>query len=479
MPEAAAEFLVGAIRSFNQFMLFYFLVVNGVYILLTGLSFFAIRRYLQEHLLSRSSLRVFQSSFYKPVSILAPAYNEQNTIADNVRSLMQLHYPEFEIIIINDGSKDDTLGVLRREYRLRPSRRPFETQIPCRTIRGVYVSDDYPRLVVVDKENGGKADALNAGINVARYPLVSSIDADSLLEHDVMLKLVRPFLDSSRTIAVGGIVRVANGCTIRGGEVVEIGLSGKWLPNFQIVEYLRSFLFGRVGWDVLNGLLIISGAFGVFRKDAVIGCGGYRHDTVGEDMELVVRLHRTMRERKEPYRITFVPEPVCWTEVPESMQMLSRQRNRWQRGLIETLLSHRGMIFNPRYGVVGCLVLPFYLFFEMLAPAVELAGYIVFAFSWGFGIINTGFAILFLAAAVLLGIVLSLSALVLEELSFRKYPRIRHIFKLFLFAVLENFGYRQIHSLWRMQGTWAFLRGEKKWGAMDRVGHRKTAPVSP
>ncbi len=478
MQETLAGFLIEAIRFFNLFMLFYFLIVNGVYISLTALSFFAIRRYLQEHLLSQSSLRMFQSSFYKPISILAPAYNEQNTIADNVRSLLQLHYPEFEIIVINDGSKDNTLEVLKREYRLRASHRPFESRLSCRKVRGVYVSDDHPRLVVVDKENGGKADALNAGINVSRYPLVSAIDADSILEHDVMLKLVRPFLDSPHTVAVGGIVRVANGCSIRGGEVVEIGLSEKWLPNFQIVEYLRSFLFGRVGWDILNGLLIISGAFGVFRKDAVIGCGGYLHDTVGEDMELVVRMHRTMREQKKPYRITFVPEPVCWTEVPEDIATLSRQRNRWQRGLIETILRHRNMLFNPRYGVVGCFALPFFLLFEMLAPAIELTGYIVFVFSWAFGIIDTGFAILFLTAAVLLGMVLSLSALVLEELSFRKYPRIRHIFKLFLFAVLENFGYRQIHSFWRIQGIWSFLRGEKKWGKMDRVGHRKAAPAS-
>lgn len=468
--------ITGMIYSFNVFVLLYFLTVNGIYILLTILSFFAIRRYMREHILARSVPRTFQSSFYKPISILAPAYNEQNTIVDNVRSLLQIRYPEFEIIVINDGSRDSTLDVLKQEYHLAPSHRPFEIAVPCETIRGVYRSEIHPYLVVVDKENGGKADALNAGINISRYPLVSSIDADSLLEHDVMLTLARPFLDTPDTVAAGGIVRIANGCEIRGGEVVKIGLSRRWLPNFQIVEYLRSFLFGRVGWDMLNGLVIISGAFGVFRKDTVVHCGGYRRDTVGEDMELVVRIHRTLRDEKKPYRVTFIPEPVCWTEAPESLKILGRQRNRWQRGLIETILFHRGMLFRPRYGIVGILVLPFFLFFEMLGPVVELAGYIVFAFSWAFGVINLSFALLFLSAAVLLGIVLSLAALVLEELSFRKYPRIRHILMLFLFGVLENFGYRQIHSFWRVQGIWSFLRGEKKWGAMERVGHRKTGP---
>lgn len=336
--------------------------------------------------------------------------------------------------------------------------------------QGVYTSREYPYLVVVDKANGGKADALNAGINVSRFPLISAIDSDSIIEAKAMLTLVRPFLDDTRTVAVGGIIRVANGCSLRAGEIVEIDLAPSLLPNFQIVEYLRAFLFGRVGWDMLNGLLVISGAFGLFRKDIVTAAGGYRRYTVGEDMELIVRLHRIMREKKQPYRVTFVPEPVCWTEVPETLKVLSRQRNRWQRGLMESLMAHKKMLFNPRYGVIGLLAMPFFFFFEMIGPIIELAGYIVFLLSFLFGMLNLQFAILFLTVAIILGVVLSVSSLVLEELSFKRYPRYLHVVKLFFFCIMENFGYRQLHTWWRFRGIVDYLKGEKMWGAMERKG---------
>jgi cellulose synthase/poly-beta-1,6-N-acetylglucosamine synthase-like glycosyltransferase len=461
------------VRFFNYGVLLYFLLINTAYILLTVLSFAVLRNYINMTLLFKQDKRIFQSSFYKPISVLVPAYNEEATIADNVKSLLQLRYPEYEIVVVNDGSKDRTLDVLKEAYRLELSYRPVMGYITSKTIRAVYSSPDYPGLVVVDKENGGKADALNAAINVARFPLVSVIDSDSILETDVMTKLVRPFLDDRRTVAVGGIVRVANGCTIRAGEIVRIDLSSSHLANFQVVEYLRSFLFGRVGWDVLNGLLIISGAFGVFLKEAVVKSGGYLTRTVGEDMELVVRLHHDMRKDRRSYRITFVPEPVCWTEVPESLRVLGRQRNRWQRGLIETLLAHREMLLNPRYGVIGMVAMPFFFFFEMLGPIIEFAGYIVFTLSLVAGIVHFRFAVLFFFVAIVLGIVLSVGSLVLEELSFRKYPRYRHIAKLFIYAVVENFGYRQLNTWWRLMGIIDYFRGKKSWGAMERKGMKK------
>ena len=463
------ETIIKIVLSYNYFVLFYFVILNGTYIFITILSFFAIRKYIKEYHLIKHK-RLFQSSFYKPISIIAPAYNEESSILESTKSLLQLHYPEFEIIVVNDGSTDKTLEILKTGYKLKKSFRPYQKLIPCKDIKEIYISEEYPNLVVVDKINGRKADALNAGINVSKFPLFSAIDSDSLLEPDVMLKLVRPFLDNPKTIAVGGIVRIANGCKIRAGEVIEINLSRKWLPNFQIVEYLRAFLFGRVGWDVLNGLLVISGAFGLFKKQVIIEAGGYKHDTVGEDMELIVRIHRLMREKNRPYRITFIAEPVCWTEVPESLKVLGRQRNRWQRGLIDSLLTHKKMLFNPRYGVVGLFAMPFFFFFEMLGPIVEFTGYIVFAFSWFFHIINIQFAILFLFVAIVLGIVLSLNSLVLEELSFRKYPKYSHILKLFVFSIIENFGYRQLHTWWRFKGIIDYIRGKKEWGKMERKG---------
>ena len=471
MIEPMTEHIINFILLFNYFVLIYFFLINSTYILLTVLSFISLRWYMKESLVIKSyKKKLFQYSFYKPISILVPAYNEEATICENLKSLLQLHYPEFEIIVINDGSTDETLRELQQRYRLKRSYHPIMNHIPCENIKGLYTSNEYPHLVVVDKFNGGKADALNAGINVSRYPMVSAIDSDSILEPEAMLNLIRPFLDDPRTVAAGGIVRVANGCKTRAGEIVEIDLSSSWLPNFQIVEYLRSFLFGRVGWDILNGLLIISGAFGLFRKDAIVALGGYRSDTIGEDMELIVRLHHEMREKKKPYRITFVPEPVCWTEVPESLKILGRQRNRWQRGLIESLLAHKKMLLNPRFGIVGLFAMPFFFFFEMLGPVIELTGYFVFLFSLIFGIINIQFAILFFFVSIVLGVVLSVSALVLEELSFRKYPRYSHIVKLFIFSIMENFGYRQLNTWWRVRGILDFMTGEKKWGTMERRG---------
>ncbi len=411
--------------------------------------------------------RLFQSHFF-PITIIAPAYNEESTIFESVKSLLQLEYPDFEIIIVNDGSSDRTFEILKKEYELKKSFRSYQKLLTCTEIKGIYTSNKYPELMVIDKINGGKADALNAGINVAKYPFVSVIDSDSILEPDVMLKLIRPFMDDEKTIAVGGIIRVANGCKVVAGKVVEIDLSHRWLPNFQIVEYLRAFLFGRVGWDALNSLLIISGAFGLYKKKVLVEIGGYKHDTVGEDIELVVRMHRHMREKNEPYRITFIPEPVCWTEVPESLKVLGRQRNRWQRGLVDSLWTHKKMLLNPRYGIVGIFAMPFFFLFEMLGPFVELTGYVVFAISWYFHIINIQFAVLFLIVAIVLGVVLSLSALVVEELSFRKYPKYSHVLKLVFFSVFENFGYRQLNTFWRFKGIIDFLRGIKEWGKMEK-----------
>jgi cellulose synthase/poly-beta-1,6-N-acetylglucosamine synthase-like glycosyltransferase len=462
-------YILKIIIFFNYFVLFYFIILNGTYLLMTILSFFAIRRYMNESRLVKHQ-RLFHSSFYKPITVVAPAYNEESTIVESVKSMLQLNYPEFEIIVVNDGSSDRTLEILKEGYKLRRSFLPYQKLIPCKNIMGIYASEDYPNLVVVDKINGGKADALNAGINVAKYPLVSTIDSDSLLEPDAMLRLVRPFLDDKKTIAVGGIVRIANECKIEVGKVVEVNLSAKWLPKFQIVEYLRSFLFGRVGLGTLNSLLIISGAFGLFKKETIVEYGGYLHGTVGEDMELIVRMHRHAREKNKPYRITLVPEPVCWTEVPETLKALERQRNRWHRGLADSLWIHKKMLLNPLYGIVGLFAMPFYFFFEMLGPIVELLGYIVVPASLYFHVISVRFAVLFFFVAFVFGVVLSLSSLVLEELSFRRYPKYSHVLKLFVFAVFENFGYRQLHIWWRFKGIIDFLRGSKKWGKMERKG---------
>ncbi len=408
-----------------------------------------------------------------PIALLSPAYNEAVTIVQSVRSLLSLQYPAFEVIVINDGSNDATLDTLIEAFELKPASRAYDLAVPCNEIRGVYASPRLPRLVVVDKVNGGKADALNAGINISRAPVLCSMDADSLLEPDSLLRAVRPFVeDPERVIAVGGTVRLANGCRVRDGRVVEIGLGRHPLALFQTVEYLRAFLMARLAWSRMGALTIISGAFGLFRREAVVRAGGYTRGTVGEDMELVVKLHRQMRREKRDYRIAYVPEPVCWTEAPESWRVLGRQRSRWHRGSLETFFRHWAMFLNPRYGRVGLIGFLNIFIVDVLGPVIEVLGYILIPVLWLLGILSVEYLLAFLALSFTFGITISVCSLALEEIQLRRYPKARDLALLTLAAIFENFGYRQINNLWRIRGLWQYLRGSESWGVMTRKGFR-------
>lgn len=408
------------------------------------------------------------------ISIIAPAHNEEATVVQSVRSLLQLNYPQFEVVLVNDGSKDRTLDAAIAAFGLLAAPVAAAQPIPTKRIRGIYRSPALPDLVVVDKENGGKADSLNAGIDLARYPLVCLIDADSLLEPDALTRVARPFVEDPTTLAVGGIIRIANGCSVEGGQVRAVGLPRHPLALAQVIEYLRAFLPGRITQSACNALVIISGAFGLFRRQPVVDAGGLRTDTIGEDMEIVVRLHRRYRERGEPYRIVFQPDPVCWTEAPESLKVLGRQRNRWQRGTLQVLNFHKGMIGNPRFGWVGMFSLPYYLLFEALGPVVELSGYVVTAAAVAAGLVDWHYAKLLFLVAVVYGSLNSVAAVLLEELSFRRYPRVRDLLWLVTVGVVENFGYRQLTTWWRIAGVVDFCRGKQAWGAMTRKGFGTT-----
>ncbi|MBU2513677.1 glycosyltransferase family 2 protein [bacterium] len=461
------------ISYWNYFVLLYFLIVNFVYTILILISFFSIKAYLKKNRVVDLKKLIQYAKFLKPISVLAPAYNEEKTVVENVRSLLDLNYPEYEIILINDGSADGTLNLLIEAYQLEKIVRASPGKLQTKLIKGIYGSQKYPNLFVLDKENGGKADALNAGINASRYPIFTAIDTDSLLESNVLLQMVRPFLEDPNTVAVGGVVRIINGCSTDSGNVSQLQLPDKLLPLFQIVEYFRAFLFGRVGWEALNMLLIISGAFGMFNKAAVLFAGGYRTDTVGEDMELITRLHRVMKKSGKRYRIRFLPEPVCWTEAPETLGVLSRQRNRWHRGLLESIRFNFQMVLNPRYGRMGLFAIPFALFVEGLGPIIEFTGYLTLLISWYLGTLDPLFAITFLAAAILLGVAMSTSALVVEEMTFRRYPGMKMIIVLFFVGIVENFGYRQMNAWWRLKAIFDFLIGKKSWGKMQRSGFTK------
>jgi cellulose synthase/poly-beta-1,6-N-acetylglucosamine synthase-like glycosyltransferase len=450
--------------------LLFFAALNGSYLALLGMSLVDI--VLENKRRVEVDLdRALDSYYTLPVSIIAPAYNEALTIEASIKALLSLRYPEFEVIVVNDGSKDKTVETMIAAFDLYPVHPIYRDRLPTQAVRGIYRSRVEPRLIFVDKHNGGKADALNCGVNVARYPLFCGIDADTLILPDALLKIALPFIqDPERTVASGGTIRVANGCAIQDGRVERVGMPSNAVAAFQVIEYLRAFLFGRVGWNLLGGTLIISGAFGLFHREAVISVGGYRHDTVGEDMELVVRLHRVLRERGQPYRIVFVWDSACYTEVPESLSVLGRQRDRWQRGLMDSVLRHRVMFLRRRYGVVGLVVFPFFAFFEMCGPLVELAGLVFVLLSFPLGFVDVDFMVLFFGVAFLAGMMVSLATLILEELSFGTYPTWSDLRRMFVYAVADNLGYRQLTLVWRIKGMWAFFRGQKQWGAMTRKG---------
>jgi cellulose synthase/poly-beta-1,6-N-acetylglucosamine synthase-like glycosyltransferase len=464
------EIATRAVMGFNYAILFYFVTINSIYLILLLLSVFAFVRFLRKRA-TEDLLQVLHSYFTPPISIIVPAYNEYNTIVQTVKSLSLLHYPQTEIIVVNDGSTDDTLGILTRLFSLQKVNKVYRKSLETATIRGIYMSKNHSGLIVIDKENGGRADALNAGLNISKYPLFCAVDADSILEDESLVRVVLPFLENpALTMGVGGSIRLANGCEVVAGRVQTVKFPKNMFAAFQNVEYLRAFLWGRVGWDVLRCLFLISGAFGLFDKRTVTMAGGFNTTTVGEDMELVLRIHRKLREAKTNYRIRFVPDPVCWTEGPETYALLGRQRNRWQRGLMESLWLNKRMIMNPRYGIMGLIVMPYLVLIELVGGILEVPGYVCIVLSYCFGLMNTSFFISFLIIAFLFGVILSMGAIVIEEFSFRKFPTLKDLLRLFLYSILENFGYRQMYAWWRLKGTLQKFFGVTTWGRMERRG---------
>ena len=439
------------------------------YLVLSITSYKKIKKYYR-YVEYQDQDKLFELLNHVPISIIAPAYNEQNGIVDNVKSLLQLEYPEFQIIVVNDGSKDDTLLRLINNFDLTLIYHKSNLGIKTEDIKSVYASPKFKNLIVVDKINGGKADALNAGTNVAKHPLIATIDADSILERDCLLKIVAPFIEDENVVAVGGTIRIANGCIIRGGHVESIDLPKKWLVRFQIVEYIRAFIFGRSGFDQINSLLIISGAFSCFQKNAVLEVGGFKAGSIGEDMEITIRLHRMLRLKNPDSKIAFIPDPVCWTEAPETLKVLKSQRIRWQKGTIESLMAHKKLFFNSKYKALGLIGYPYFFFFEMLGPVVEFCGYIFILISYYFNWISGNFTLIFFIVLVLYGIIISTFSILLEELTLSKYPKAKHLVMLFFTAVIENFGYRQMTVFWRFIATIEYVFGKRKWGKMKKKG---------
>jgi cellulose synthase/poly-beta-1,6-N-acetylglucosamine synthase-like glycosyltransferase len=473
--------MIHALRSFlvdeQWAVLAYFLAVNGFLVVLLVASGLEMRSHLLESW-HESRWRVLDSDAAPTISLLAPAYNEAFTVTESLRSLLTLEYSNLEVVVINDGSSDETLAVLQRDFDLVPVHPIFQRRVESQPIRQIFRSRTSTGLVVVDKENGGKADALNAGVNVASSELVCAIDADTIIQSDALLRMVRPFLYRDDVVAAGGTIRVVNGCRVSGGRVLEARAPRGALPALQAVEYLRAFLTGRLGWNRLGGNLIISGAFGLFRRQAMLAAGGYEHDTVGEDMELVARLRRRAYEEGGPGRVQFIPDPVAWTEVPDSLRVLGRQRDRWHRGLADVLWRHRRVLGRPSYGSLGLVAAPYFLLVELLAPVIEAAGLIGLVLSLALGAVNWSFAALFFALAYGFGIVISVFTVALEEWSYRAYGGLCDRLRLAAWAVTEGAGYRQLTTVWRLRGLVKYVRGKNEWGVMTRTGFAVSDPTS-
>ncbi len=463
------DLLATLILFADDWIIWYFLAVNSFYALLLFLSVPEIWKHWK--VVHHEDLRAYLGlEALPPISVIIPAYNMEATIIDSVDAQLALEYPQLEVIVVDDGSTDRTLVRLRESYDLYEVPPAFPARIDTKSIETYYRSRTKPHLLVVEKQNGGKADALNAGLNSARYPLVVAVDADTIVARDALLRLVRPFLLGENVAAAGGTIRVANGSRIDGGQVTEARIPTKFLEAVQVPEYLRAFLFGRLGWNRLGGNLIVSGAFGLFQRSYLLSIDGYRAGNVVEDLEMVVRLHQHLRENKIPYDVPFVPDPVAWTEVPATLQTHRRQRERWHRGLIMTMVRHIRMLFNPKFGTIGFVTVPFYILGEMLAPVVEIFGYIITIAGLALGLVDAQFALLFLAAALGYQMFLSIWAVVLEETTFKLYGRRNDFLKMLAYAIAEPFGYRQLTVLWRLQGVWNALRGLRHWGEMERRG---------
>jgi cellulose synthase/poly-beta-1,6-N-acetylglucosamine synthase-like glycosyltransferase len=455
----------------SYLLFFYYTATNIVYLVLLAASIRA--AIVQQRRISTLRLhRLRTSSLAPPISVLVPARNEEKGIVESVRSLLALDYPELEVIVVNDGSTDGTLDVLRRSFDLVRTSILHVSEIPTMPVRGVYMSAKDRRLLVLDKAScGRKADALNAALNAASSPFVCAVDADAVLEQDALLRVMAPALtDPGRVIASGGIVRIVNGSSVEHGAIREVRLPRTLIETLQVVEYLRAFLIGRQGWAQFNLLVIISGAFGVFRRDLCRQIGGFRTSAIGEDMDLIVRMHRYARDHGDAYRVAFVPDPVCWTEAPSGYRSLAKQRARWQNGLADVLWRNRDMMLNPRYGRIGLIAIPYQWLFELLAPFVEVFGWATMLVAAALGALSASFFAEFMLFGYLFGTLISIGSIVIEEMTYHRYNNPRDLLRLIGVCFLEHIPYRPLNCLWRIQGMWEFATGKNAWQMIDRVG---------
>ncbi|MFN0065979.1 MAG: glycosyltransferase family 2 protein [Chlamydiales bacterium] len=442
----------------QRLLVTYFFIINGFYLFLLVGSIFSIFSRFRK--IQSERLDVLLSSEGLPsVTIIAPAFNESRNIIFCIQSLINLSYRNKAIIAVNDGSTDDTLDILKNTFRLTRVHYAYEQPIPTKPIVGYYHSLLYPNLVVVDKINGGKADSVNAGINAAQSDFCLVMDADSIIDSKELNRLLRYSFTHPEIDGFGASIRVANGCSVELQGITKIDMPKSFLGGIQAVEYLRSFYFGRMGFEFLGGPLIISGAFGLYRRSILLRVKGFDNNTLGEDMEMCLRYKKSRYLEKENPRTGFIPEPVCWTEVPETWKILGRQRTRWHVGIIQVMWRYRGMFFNPRYRLAGLISYPYFLFGEVLSPIFEAYGYLTIFLTLFFGVNTLRFALIFFTMTIGITLLYTFSSCVIEMWLYRKYQSFKHMWKMIFYSLAEHFGFRQISIYWRLR---AFIKILKK-----------------
>ncbi len=478
-----ADFTIAVVHLLNildGLTICYFFLGNGAYTLLMLGSLGSILLY-NRRLAYQGLGALSESITTPPVTVIIPAYNEETVITETVRSVLKCRYPGLQVLVVDDGSTDQSIYQLTQAFKLVRFDLIYRANLQTQPVEAFYVSEDFPALTVIQKEHGGKPDALNAGINFCRTPYFCNADADTILEPDALLRLMRPILQSPlETVASAGIVRVLNGCSVKNGIMEAAHLPARWVERFQVVEYLRTFLFGRTGWDLIGGTLIVSGALAVFHRQTIIEAGGFSSETVTEDMEIIVRLHRWALQSQRKIHMAFTTDPVCWTECPSTFRMLARQRRRWQLGLCQTLWKNSEMLFSPRYRIVGLLSFPFNLYIEALGAVVESAGYLSVPVAFILHLAIPSLYIPLVILSLVYAAFLSTGAVLLEELTYRRYSRLKELGILLLASILENFGYRQVVLFFRLQGMGRFILGFKQWeGVIHSTRHSQKGSTLP
>lgn len=464
--------LENIIDYINIFFMYYIFIYALIFFVSTIFSIINLHESMLREKYS-NNLRIKNEANYIPVSILVPAYNEEKTIIECIDSILSLDYPECEIIVINDGSTDKTMQVIIEQFNLKKVMRPIRRLVKSKEELSVYEGGENFKITLINKDNGGKADALNLGINAARYPFFVSLDADSILQKDSLSNIVIPFMENERTIAVGGNIKVSNQVVIIDGEIVKVFTPKKWIVIFQIIEYYRVFLTTRVWFNRFNGNLIISGAFGLFKKEAVINVGGYDIKSIGEDMSLIVKLHSFYRKNQLTYSIQYAPNAICWSQMPEKLKDLRNQRRRWHIGLMQSILEHKYIFLNIKYGLIGTFSFLYYLIYEMLSCVLEIIGIIFIILAYFTGFINIQFFVTFMIVYIGYSVVVSMASIILENYLFKNMLTIKVILKLMVFSIIECFGYRQICSIYRLSAIFQYRKRKYDWEKIDRKQHHR------